>query len=111
MIWCWTVGGDPSSWQIHSVELAMGRQCACAIFQLQSIDMHGPIGGLSSDEFVEGIPRYALDVVVVFGNLSDHGTCKCQDALSGGTAALTSVSIEYPCGVVHTSGDEVLAIG
>ena len=37
--------------------------------------MHGSIGGLSSDVFVERVPSHALDIMLMLSNLSDELAC------------------------------------
>lgn len=52
----------------------MGGEGTGSIFEFQGVYVHCAIRGLSGDEFVQRIPGDALNVVVVLGNLSDHGT-------------------------------------
>lgn len=53
----------------------MISQGELSILGFERVDVNGSIGGLCSDEFVQRIPRDALDVVVVLGDLSDGLPC------------------------------------
>lgn len=68
------VGRDTASRQIHLVELAMGGKGWCAIFELQSIYVNGPVRRLSCNKFVERIPSDTLNKMAMFCYLSDHSS-------------------------------------
>lgn len=45
-------------------------ECVVAVLGLEGVDVHRTVGGLCGNILVEGIPCHALDVVVVFGDLT-----------------------------------------
>lgn len=53
----------------HSRVLAHSMRLERALLCGDSIHMHGAITALCSDVFVERVPCYALDVVVMLGDL------------------------------------------
>jgi hypothetical protein len=43
-----------------------------SIFRFQVVDVHRPVRRLSCHKLIEGIPCYALNVMVVLSYLPDH---------------------------------------
>jgi hypothetical protein len=51
--------------------LVMVGERVVAILRPQRVNVHRTVGGLRCNVFVQRIPGYALDVMLVFGNLAD----------------------------------------
>ena len=50
----------------------MRGECACAIFELQGVNVNGSVRGLRSHEFVERIPGHTLDIMTMFRDLPNE---------------------------------------
>jgi hypothetical protein len=54
----WDTGGE-----IHLEKLAVGGQRKLSVFGLETVNVHGTIGRLGGDEFIQRIPGNALNIV------------------------------------------------
>lgn len=59
----------------HSSILANGMRLEAALFVGDAIDVHGSITALGSDVFIQGVPCYTLNKVIVLCNLMDAFAC------------------------------------
>lgn len=73
----------------------MLSQGKLAVLRLEGVDVDRAVRGLGNDVFIEGIPSHALDVVVMFGDLSNTGSC---------------LGVVDAGNVVHAAGDEEDAV-
>lgn len=48
------------------------------VFRPEGVDVNGPVGGLRCNKLVQGIPCHALDVVAMFGDLSNKHAYNSQ---------------------------------
>jgi len=71
--WSWTTRRYSSRLQVDFCELVVvvSPSNLTIFLMLQCVDMNRFIGGLSSNEFVDGIPCYTLNEIAVLGDIAD----------------------------------------
>jgi len=97
----------------------VAAQRVLAVLCLERVDVDGAIRRLGRDELVEGVPRHTLDIVAVFGDLTDETSCAIVVLAAiprGGRVAclgrhLTRGGTVDPSDIVHAPDDEVGAVG
>ena len=90
----------------------MLSQRKLAILGSEVVNVDRSVRRLGGDIFVQRIPGHALNIMIVFCNLTNHLAWDNESVLKvHGFNIHTCLSIVYACNVVHAANDEEDCVG